>query len=254
MGDLLIEDDHTSCLLPEKLYAEMLLGRCSKYWPYLKVLQDHDIMLPNMWAPAERQLLNALPPKDWSRHTVWWSSECGGNLSDPIAVRALLIKVARADVNALTPVYDMFNHRSGNWHNTRTEWKRGKFVQMFTTRDIKAGEQLYNHFGGQADGDILRDYGFLEQSPYVVRFDKELSFTVQENGSISFPKHDSTFMAAVGFEARELLDQLLQHSEKTVQTAGEEHFVTRQLALSYRLRLSEVLTSALNIIRRKLEL
>jgi hypothetical protein len=107
--------DKRQCHLIYKLVEELKKGEQSRYWPYLSSMDDHEIDIPAVWSHEERQLLSGLYPTDWTRHTKWFESACDGNLNDPVAVRAMLLMVARShgvrdDGSCLSPIYDVMNH------------------------------------------------------------------------------------------------------------------------------------------------
>jgi hypothetical protein len=249
----------TQCEVIEKLRAEMMLGRCSKFWPYLKVLQEHEIAIPNVWPPDELKLLDNLPPYDWTRHTAWWTSECQGNLSDPIGLRALLAMVARSSIEGFVPVYDTFNHRAGWWHNTAAEWRSNYGMEMFTTRDVNAGEQLYHHYG-KGGGAIFRDYGFVEQDPVIWEFENgDQHFEVEETGGGRITLSPSA-QSSSAFEemAKNLLEELAesdpQRSAMYPAMPAAEHTPIFRMARVYRQALTSVLTSAIHEKGDKTEL
>ena len=63
----------------------------------------------------------------------------------------------------MVPVYDMYNHRNGEYLNTEVEIRDDAFV-MLARQSVAAGEQLYNTYGSKS-GEIFRDYGFVEDYP-----------------------------------------------------------------------------------------
>jgi len=187
------------CHLVKKLRDELQSGRCSRYWPYLKMMNSHDVAIPNAW-PADALLRltrgtgndgTLFDPSDgWRRHSNWFTEHCGSDLSDPLEVRALLLFVARADGHGLTPFYDMFNHRGGNWTSFDTSWTVGDRVLMTASRAVAKGAQLYNWFGDGAP-DTFRDYGFVEQTPalwYFFAQDRKHEWTIQDDaGLVQWP-------------------------------------------------------------------
>jgi hypothetical protein len=153
--------------------------------PYAKLLLDSVPDLPSSW-PLEaqarlRKLLGEdFPPFELDRRDAWWK-HCGSHSKKGIATssHALRLAIARAAAirewpdksrseNAtwltLLPLYDLYNHRNGAWHNTRVVGSVGKPLQMFAHRHISAGEQLYLTYGSGSDR-LFENYGFAEDLP-----------------------------------------------------------------------------------------
>jgi hypothetical protein len=157
--------------------------------PYRKLLLNSAPNLPFAW-PAEvqarlRALLGTnLPPLELGHRHAWWV-RCGGaydaSNGDALSDMALQLAVARAaairnwsppsgaaDERAtwltLLPLYDLYNHRNGAWHNTRVVGSVGQPLQMFAYRRISAGEELYLTYGSGSDR-LFDDYGFVEELP-----------------------------------------------------------------------------------------
>lgn len=183
-----------SCGMVRALRRELELGSAkSKYGPYVELLnqqrmQEGQIGVPNTWSSAGLDLLakvvgNNLSPNDVTRHLNWWLSKehgCSGDLEDQIGVDAAMLMVARAietktnknwshRVSAMAPLYDLYNHRHGTWHNTAVSTRAYVEFTVSARRDISKGEQLYNIYGYGA-ADIFRDYGFVEQTPQLWEF------------------------------------------------------------------------------------
>mmetsp|Transcript_52917 Transcript_52917/g.158409 ORF Transcript_52917/g.158409 Transcript_52917/m.158409 type:complete len:387 (-) Transcript_52917:547-1707(-) len=185
-------DSPDQCGTARALHREMALGEegRSRYGPYVKMLNDQRdrIGLPNAWSGAGLALLdrivgdNGLAPVDSQRHMAWWKSFCGGDPdNDPLGRDAALLMVMRACGisggeegqyrTAMIPYYDMYNHRNGDrWRNTFIRTEIFSDFKVLASRDIRAGEQIYNSYGEDA-ASALRDYGFLEQLPQLWSFD-----------------------------------------------------------------------------------
>merc|ERR1712066_974830 len=88
-----------------ELHEKLKLGRCSHFWPYLKHLTQDPITSPAMWTQAERTLLDGLPFGDETRFESAYARE--------EALVAAHGNTHYAGRWAMTPVYDMFNHRNG---------------------------------------------------------------------------------------------------------------------------------------------
>jgi SET domain len=177
------DDGQLPCSTATALAREMKLGKDSKYAPYVEYLNgESDTQIPSTWSkPAQKLFLqvlgkNEIPP---NRATNWlskhWYKKCGGDPEDKISTKAALMVIQRSDDEIMIPAYDSYNHRNGNWTSTDTSIKIGKYHETVATRTIEAGEEIYlsynlcKHCGGRkldyGTGEILRDYGFVEQYP-----------------------------------------------------------------------------------------
>mmetsp|Transcript_26658 Transcript_26658/g.38211 ORF Transcript_26658/g.38211 Transcript_26658/m.38211 type:complete len:350 (-) Transcript_26658:3829-4878(-) len=181
-----IEEDETLVLIPpelrfcydytcdviEALAEEIrLLAKESFWWPYLSLLEDHDVDLPSWWTEEELELLSGLYPTDWTRHAEYFESECRNiDFSDPIDLRAVQLYQARSKVTedgseetCLIPVYDSINHGSLEDQNYVT-FHGKRTIKLFSTQDIKAGAQLWNNYGQDDMGRLFRDYGYISST------------------------------------------------------------------------------------------
>ena len=169
------------CGTVRNLAKEMKLGNDSEYAPYVNyLLSEADDQIPSAWTKPAQKLLNdvlgsKIPPNkptDWVRR---WVSRCDGDVNDKIAVKAALLIIQRSDDAILIPAYDAYNHRNGNWTNTRTIEVEGTHHETTTVKKIEQGEEIYitynfceecggrRNFYGSAD--MFRDYGFVEWLP-----------------------------------------------------------------------------------------
>jgi hypothetical protein len=177
------DDGQLPCTTVASLAREMKLGKDSKYAPYVMYLNgESDTQIPSVWSKPAQQLFmqvlgkNQIPP---SRATTWltrhWYEKCGGDPEDEISAKAALMVIQRSDDEIMIPGYDAYNHRNGNWTSTDTNIKIGKYHETMATRTIEPGEEIYlsynlcKHCGGRkfdyGTGEILRDYGFVEEYP-----------------------------------------------------------------------------------------
>ena len=142
------------CNTVRNLIDEMKLDNESKYAPYVKYLMDQRPgQLPSAWSTEGKSLFfevlggtNTLPPK----HPYHWISNdwhrgCKGG-SDPLEESAAMLVVQRAEDDLMIPLYDMYNHRNGLYHNTINHRVEGKEFYMTASRDISEGEQIYNSY------------------------------------------------------------------------------------------------------------
>jgi hypothetical protein len=161
------------CDVVHQLTDELKKGGQSYWAPYIAAMDEHDVDIPAVWSDEEMSLLQGLYPFDWTRHTYWFINECNGDMSDAAAVRAMLLVVARShgkeNAACMSPLYDALNHDNARL-NTMTQHGEGDFLLIRATRDIAAGEQVYNTFGQDGVGRFFRDYGFITQRPHKWEF------------------------------------------------------------------------------------
>jgi spermidine synthase/S-adenosylmethionine/arginine decarboxylase-like enzyme len=200
-------DGAMRCGTARNLAIEMKNVETSKFGPYIRYLMKQPRgVLPSAWSKKGRDLLEEvlggagqkIPPKEASS---WleddWFDSCHADPNDELGAHAAMQLISRGDDELLIPVYDMYNHRNGNWHNTRMKLNRGVNHQVSARRDIEPGEQIHNSYnmcdacGGRKDSygtpEIFRDYGFVEEFPQ--RWDFEdmnimFEFSKDDNGEI----------------------------------------------------------------------
>lgn len=207
------------CGLVRNLIQHLKLKDKSDYAPYIQYLLDTQPpgQLPSAWSKAGKELLmnvlghedfsyeeayenykedgdlsleNTLPPIDpigWIEHE--WYGDCEGS-NDPLEEYAALLVVQRSWDDILVPFYDMLSHRNGHWLNTKSNGVHGtQPIIVQANRRIEAGEEIYGSYNMCEDcssrvntygtGEILRDYGFVEQFPQSWIFhDLEIGFRV----------------------------------------------------------------------------
>jgi len=174
----------------------------SKYGPYIQYLLDQPLgVIPSDWSVKGKAMFNEIlggsrrriPP---AYATTWveedWLQECHGSPNDELGAKAAVVVISRGDDDLLVPVYDMYNHRNGNWYNTHMKVSRGVNYQVTARKDIQPGEQIYNSYnmcdncGGRKDGygtpELFRDYGFVESFPQRWNFE-DLGFMFDLNES-----------------------------------------------------------------------
>lgn len=210
-----------NCDLAFKLIEEIKKKDTSDYAPYIEYLLQTQPpgQLPSTWSDAGKEMLmkalgdeqfnikrfeimakkygtfeenNILPPVDpvsWI-HNEWYHDCNGGH--DDVDEYAAMIVLQRAWDNLFIPIYDMLNHRNGQWLNTRTDndgVHKSRSVSILASRDIEAGEQIYSSYNMCEDckarissygtSDIFRDYGFIEKMPQTWFFG-ETGFRMDE--------------------------------------------------------------------------
>lgn len=163
------------CGLVRVLTEELRKKDESQYAPYINYLLDTQPpgQLPSGWSDAGKEMLmkalgdedfnivdarasfdryksfdfqNTLPP---SQAISWlengWFYECNGE-TDELSQYAALLVLQRSWDDVLIPIYDMISHRNGIWFNTRSDDNgvhNGKIINVYTNRDVFAGEQIY---------------------------------------------------------------------------------------------------------------
>jgi hypothetical protein len=166
------DDEETSlhCGTARNVAEEMRLGpEGSEYGPYIGyLLTQREGQIPSAWSKEGQNLLldilggktdAKLPPLDavsWLEDD--WYGSCNGDRNDAFAAHAAMLVVQRADDDFMVPVYDLYNHRNGDYFNTRLTNNEGVNQEMRARRTIQPGEQLHNSYnlcdicGGRAEG------------------------------------------------------------------------------------------------------
>jgi len=174
------------CYAEQNLREAIKRGNSSIHGPYVDLLLAKKIELPNVWSAEERALLlrllgGELPPKQQrlTTHSNWWLSACHGDTSDQLALASLLLLVTRGvEVKEgpvwtiMTPVFDFLNHRNGAWSNTYLGSRAMEDFELYASRDIERGEQLYFSYKHGSD-ELFVHYGFVEQYPQQWTFEVE---------------------------------------------------------------------------------
>ena len=84
----------------------------------------------------------------------------------------------------LAPLYDLYNHRNGKYHNTLVKVEEGESISIIAGRDINAGEEIFNTYG-EGTLELFRDYGFVEPLPRVWNL-ASLRFVEDEEGRVTW--------------------------------------------------------------------
>ena len=165
-------------------------------------MRDVVVDIPNAWSAEDLALLDGLDG-DWLVHTERYR-ECPAMgtapITDPLAMRALMLYVSRAGPLGMQPVFDIFNH---GHNSTRHHVDNGAHV-FFAVRSHSVGEELFNTFAmGAAAGkrmmvemrrsgsepasanDFFQNYGFMEPPPVAWEFaasstGERFSFTIED--------------------------------------------------------------------------
>ncbi|KAG7346581.1 spermine synthase [Nitzschia inconspicua] len=193
------DDGQLPCSTATALAREMKLGKDSKYAPYVMYLNgESDTQIPSVWSqPAQDLFLKVLGDKEIppARATAWiskhWYQRCGGDPEDKVSTKAALMVIQRSDDEIMIPAYDAYNHRNGKYTSTDTTIKVGNYHETVATRTIEAGEEIFlsynlcKHCGGRkmdyGTGEMLRDYGFVEQYPRRFHYMDEYQFDLEQN-------------------------------------------------------------------------
>lgn len=199
------------CETAFKLIKEMDRGSASRYSPYMKLLKNKKYgKLPSSWSEEGKQLLKDvvgdLPPDDlttWIEHE--WHEECKGD-KDTEKEDAALMLVSHGVDYTMIPMFDIMNHRNGNYLNTENDSVFGDKdeIQVRATRRILEGEQIYTSYNMCMDCDnrkeyygtpeILRDYGFVEDYPRRWVFDDVLQFEIHDNSTVARGNYGIQFL------------------------------------------------------------
>ena len=164
--------------------------------PYARMLREYDPQLPSDWSPNARRALDGLPPGDWDRHLRWFEGSCLKRTASAEERRGMYLMVARSGSSRsdrrghlfLAPLYDLYNHRNGRFHNTLVKVVEEESIQIIAKRDIAAGEELFNTYG-EGTLELFRDYGFLEPRPRVWDLVSDVRFVEDEAGRVTWPAH-----------------------------------------------------------------
>lgn len=146
-------DRGTFCKLVRTLAKEFKFGNRSKYAPYvMHLLSLREGQIPSGWSDEGKYMIlellggedQQLPPGSITQIIDYeWVHACGGDIDDDVAMKAAEIVIQREDQGLMVPLYDLLEHRNGNYTNTKTRLKEGIYHQTIATRTIHAGEQLY---------------------------------------------------------------------------------------------------------------
>jgi hypothetical protein len=143
------------------LVKELQLGNESKYAPYVEYLLDetNQLTIPSMYSQNGKRLLlqvlddmedtgdTRIPPVEpISWITDYWIGFCRADPNDYLGIKAATAVLQRSDDAILIPGYDAYNHRNGNWTNIQSKEVTGHYYQITASRDIQAGEELYNTY------------------------------------------------------------------------------------------------------------
>jgi len=176
------DDENDKCSTMKWLYDDMKEER-TPHGRYLKSMPRN--FLPAWWSDSGRALLQKLvgkrlPPQGvwqdyWTNNLAGEAEDCDGDMRDELWSHAVAMVSSRADDHWLVPIYDMINHRNGDYYNTRHRISEGRHYQVLAHRRIKAGEQLHNSYNqctfcaGRHDeygtAEMFEQYGFVESLP-----------------------------------------------------------------------------------------
>jgi hypothetical protein len=150
------------CDTARNLAIELRKGDESDFAPYIRYLMSQKTgQLPSAWSEAGQDLLREvlgeeLPPSEamtWLEHD--WREDCNGS-TEALDEQAALLVVQRAEDDLMIPIYDMFSHRNGKYHNVDNNREQGVKFFLSAKRDIAKGEQIYN------------SYNMVSENPLVV--------------------------------------------------------------------------------------
>mmetsp|Transcript_6235 Transcript_6235/g.13590 ORF Transcript_6235/g.13590 Transcript_6235/m.13590 type:complete len:446 (-) Transcript_6235:1424-2761(-) len=170
----------------------------STYGPYAELLYATRDGFPLFRDDAESLLMKVvgryLPPRPEriNFHLTLWRNACGGVKGAPVVStdparnlqlfeHAAILVQTRAEwvlgsvsgerMAVMVPIYDMYNHRNGKYNNMQTDGTIGGKYTIRASRDIEAGEQVYNTYGQSGTWVTFNNFGFVEDYPQRWTFD-----------------------------------------------------------------------------------
>jgi hypothetical protein len=171
------------CDSAQFIAREMKLGQDSFFAPYIRyLLAAPPVSIPSTWSSQGQQLFlqvtdhGKLPPDDAIQWVSKWKRDCKiTNNENPLEKQAAMLLLTRGDDDALTPVYDMYNHRNAPYFNAHSYLEHDRMHAIVAHRNIQKGEQIYlsynhclqcdNRYYSYGTPELLRDYGFVESFP-----------------------------------------------------------------------------------------
>jgi hypothetical protein len=190
------------CDSAQFIAREMKLGQDSFFAPYIRyLLAAPPVSIPSTWSSQGQQLFlqvtdhGKLPPDDAIQWVSKWKRDCKiTNDEDPLEKQAAMLLLTRGDDDALTPVYDMYNHRNGPYfNNARSYLEHDRIHAIVAHRNIQKGEQIYlsynhclqcdNRYYSYGTPELLRDYGFVESFPqrWIFNMEPKIAFDIVES-------------------------------------------------------------------------
>ncbi|KAH9886361.1 SET domain-containing protein [Xylariomycetidae sp. FL2044] len=179
------------------LMQQYLLGRESKWWPYIQTLPQPSQMsslLPTMWPSDDVEFLRGtnayvavqeikstlkkehkravrlLPERDQFEYTrplyhwaysIYTSRSFRPSLILPNA-EDLTLPCKIDDFSVLLPLFDIGNHSTTAKTAWNTEGEGEQAVCMFRSgQAYSAGEQVFNNYGLKTNAEMLLGYGFI---------------------------------------------------------------------------------------------
>mmetsp|Transcript_7834 Transcript_7834/g.19536 ORF Transcript_7834/g.19536 Transcript_7834/m.19536 type:complete len:1438 (-) Transcript_7834:738-5051(-) len=222
-GESTADEGYEPCDVVDQLVEEYKEGKESDYAPYIEYLFGDDSKkgkLPSSWSSKARKLLrqlvgssedNSLMPETTflkSDRYQTYKYHCVGedakdrkwfytlSLEDKQLYQdSYLFMISRSWTDVMIPLYDMINHRNGDYRNVEaTSAHNGNPINVYALRDIPAGQELYISYNECQDIDcrdlkyeymtphILLDYGFVEVYPrrWPINYDDEGEIMVLE--------------------------------------------------------------------------
>ena len=222
-GESTADDEYEPCDVVDRLVEEYKEGKDSDYAPYIEYLFGDDSKkgkLPSSWSPQARKLLrqlvgssneNSLMPEmkllKSDRYQTYMYHCVGEDAKDrkwyyalspedkQLYQDAYLFMISRSWTDVMIPLYDMINHRNGDYRNVEaTSAHNGNPITVYALRDIPPGEELYISYNECQDIDcqdlkyeymtphILLDYGFVEVYPrrWPINYDDDGEIMVLE--------------------------------------------------------------------------
>jgi len=164
----------------------MELGEESKFASYVSYLRTLPRgQLPETWSETGFRALCDIfeleGRSEWNTQITdflpMWYKDCEGAKDNPLHEHLAMQVALRSEDDVMIPFYDMYNHRNGDWLNTRQKFdENDDSLEISARRTIEAGEQIYNSYN-MCDGcgsrklsffdtfELFVYYGFVEQMP-----------------------------------------------------------------------------------------
>lgn len=151
-----VPEGNLDCGLVRNLAKELKLDYKSKYAPYIKyLLSVRNGQIPSGWSEAGKLLIHEIlgganqeipPGSITSMLDDEWFEACNGDENDATSTKAAELVMQRDDNDLMVPLYDLIEHRNGNYTNTKTNLVEKKYHQTIASRPIEPGEQVYKSY------------------------------------------------------------------------------------------------------------
>eukprot|EP00980_Cylindrotheca_fusiformis_P004880 scaffold1038_cov100-Cylindrotheca_fusiformis.AAC.3 len=169
-------ESYFNCGLVDRLAHALGHGKdsTSDFKPYVEYLLDQmdarhhqPQLIPSDFSDFGKELLldllgedEGLPPFAPVEWIEEWAEDCQGDPTDDASRMAAIFFLQKDYQNMMIPVYDFYQHRNGPYTNTYTSMDAKYGVQVFASRNIQKGEQLYRSYN-KCEGceEVFEQYG-----------------------------------------------------------------------------------------------